>query len=512
MTEPEGLTLEPRPMGGILAFYAAIWSEAQAAAARWRLALIVEVAMVAVWFVIRSTAGVDGRAYMLWVLAAGVLALVTPMSGLVVFVATSVAFEPDDVARTLSLRELVLLPLAAGVLIRIGADRLRWRPVPAIWVALALLIGTGLGVLNTFARFDTDIAWHAARSWLGNMAGPVIVLVAAAWTARGGSTRVIAVACAVAVASALVCLAEYASPGLVSGSRFEWFGFWKDFGVRLSGTIPSPNALSAQLIVPTAVLAAAVLLARDRRLRVGAGLALIPLLVAQYLTYSRSPLLAAYVFAVVVAWRVRRAVGIAVLIGGLVIGAVLLPRYLELRSATTPAQVIPGTILVATDQYRIQAWGAAVAMWLDEPLIGQGYLAYRQLGPEFGDPLMGSPHNEWLRLFAEEGALVGLVGLAFIGATTWSLAKVPGWLGTGILAGFLSYVIAASFNNPLLFVRVSAVAFSVIGVGLALAERARAPTDTGEPLAIEEPAAGDAPASTEPDAPETPGAPDVAPA
>ena len=101
MTEPEGLTLEPRPMGGILAFYAAIWSEAQAAAARWRLALIVEVAMVAAWFVIRSTAGVDGRAYMLWVLAAGVLALVAPMSGLVVFVATSVAFEPDDVARTL---------------------------------------------------------------------------------------------------------------------------------------------------------------------------------------------------------------------------------------------------------------------------------------------------------------------------------------------------------------------------------------------------------------------------
>ena len=266
--------------------------------------------MVAAWFVIRTTAGVDGRAYLLWVLAAGVLALVAPMSGLVVFVATSVAFEPDDVARTLSLRELVLLPLAAGVLIRITVDRLRWRPVPAVWVALALLLGTGLGVLNTFARFDTDIAWHAARSWLGNMAGPVIVLVAAAWTARGGSTRMIVVACAVAVASALVCLAEYASPGLVSGSRLEWFGFWKDFGARLSGTIPSPNALSAQLIVPTAVLGAAVLLARDLRLKALALVGLLPLLLAHYLTFSRAPLLGAYVFVVIVAWRFRRALGI----------------------------------------------------------------------------------------------------------------------------------------------------------------------------------------------------------
>ena len=154
-----------------------------------------------------------------------------------------------------SLRELVLLPLAVGVLIRIGADRLRWRPVPAIWVALALLIGTGLGVLNTFARFDTDIAWHAARSWLGNMAGPVIVLVAAAWTARGGSTRVIVVACAVAVASALVCLAEYASPGLISGEpvRVGWLleGLR---GAACRGRSRRRTRSSAQLIVPTAVL------------------------------------------------------------------------------------------------------------------------------------------------------------------------------------------------------------------------------------------------------------------
>ncbi len=491
-------TLEGRPLGGIPDFYGAIWSEARAAAARWRLALIVEVAMVALWFVVRTTAGVDGRIYAIWVIAAGALALVAPLSGLVIFVATSVAFEPDSVARTLSARELILLPLAAGVLVRIALDRFRWRPVLAVWLGLALLIGTALGLANTFARFPEEFAWRAAGGWYNNMAAPVIVLIVAAWTARGGALRVIVVACVVAVASALICLAEYASPGLVSGSRLEWLGFWKDFGVRLSGTIPSPNALSAQLIVPTAVLAAVVLLVRDLRLKALALVGLVPLLVAHYLTYSRSPLLGAYAFIVVAAWRIRRTFGIVALVGGLILGAILLPRYLELRSATTPAQVVPGTILVATDQYRIQAWGAAAQMWVDEPLIGQGYLAYRELGPAFGDPLMGSPHNEWLRFFSEEGTVVGLIGIAFVLATARSLARIPGWLGTGLLAGFLGWVIAASFNNPLLFIRVSAVAFSVVGVGLALAERSRSlgagPADgdaagTGDTSALEPAAA-----------------------
>ena len=165
---------------------------------------------------------------------------------------------------------------------------------------------------------------------------------------------------------------------------------------------------------------------------------------------------------------------------------------------------------------RFRAWGAAISMWADEPLVGQGYLAYKTLGPDFGDPVLGSPHNEWLRLFAEEGTIVGLVGIGFILATWWSLARIPGWLGTGLLAGFLGYVVAASFNNPFLFIRVSAVAFSMVGVGLALAERARAPatieepdpTDepstTEEPATVAEPAATVDPAATGPDAPEAP--------
>ena len=80
--------------------------------------------------------------------------------------------------------------------------------------------------------------------------------------------------------------------------------------------------------------------------------------------------------------------------------------------------------------------------------------------------------------------------------TARSLSHIPGWLGTGLLAGFVGFVIAASFNNPFLFTRVSAVAFPMIGFGLALAQRARAPATAAEPGATEELAAIVEPEST----------------
>ena len=243
----------------------------------------------------------------------------------------------------------------------------------------------------------------------------------------------------------------------------------------MAGTVPSPNALSAQLIVPTAVALAAAILARDLRVKAAGLLAAIPLAIAHYLTFSRSPLLGGYVFAVIVAWRIRRWLGVAVLAAGIVGAAVFLPAYLQVRSQSAlEGAVTPGSILVASDEFRFRAWGAAISMWTEAPLTGQGYLAYKELGESFGDPVLGSPHNEWLRLFAEEGIVVGLIGLMFILAVARSMARISGWLGTGLLGGWAAFVVAATFNNPFLFVRVTTIAFAMIGVGLALAERARA--------------------------------------
>jgi O-antigen ligase len=132
-----------------------------------------------------------------------------------------------------------------------------------------------------------------------------------------------------------------------------------------------------------------------------------------------------------------------------------------------------GQVLIASDQLRIQAWGAAVAMWQANPLVGHGFLSYKQLGEAYGDPILGSPHNEWLRLFAEEGTVVGLIALAFIAVGLLALSRLPGWRGTALMASWAAIVLAASFNNPFLFLQVSVISFAIVGTGLALTAQSR---------------------------------------
>jgi O-antigen ligase len=111
-------------------------------------------------------------------------------------------------------------------------------------------------------------------------------------------------------------------------------------------------------------------------------------------------------------------------------------------------------------------------MFLDQPIVGQGYRAYRQLSVAFGDPDLNAPHNEWLRFFAEGGLFVGLAGAGFALATSLSLMRRPGWLETGILASFLAFCLASAFNNPFLFNQVTIPAMILAGTGTALAYRA----------------------------------------
>ena len=84
---------------------------------------------------------------------------------------------------------------------------------------------------------------------------------------------------------------------------------------------------------------------------------------------------------VIVAWRFRRWAGIAVLVVGLVAGRARAAGVSPAPAAASPrAQWRSGSILVASDELRFRAWGAALRMVEDKPLIGQGYLAYKELG------------------------------------------------------------------------------------------------------------------------------------
>jgi O-antigen ligase len=208
-----------------------------------------------------------------------------------------------------------------------------------------------------------------------------------------------------------------------------------------------------------------------RRVVVVAGSALI--LAATALTLSRSAIAGLYLtFVVFLARRNRRAGWLALAVG-LLVAAISIPLFIQFRAGLQGvfAAQSPLDWILGADEARITAWGAAARMFADSPLIGHGFLSYKELGDAFGDPRLGSPHNEVLRLFAEEGIVGGVAILAFIAAHFRELAGRRDAVGTAILAGSISYWFAAMFNNPLLFIQVSAVAFSIFGYGLARARR-----------------------------------------
>lgn len=482
MASLDNSTVEPEITSGvgIVDLYRQAWRAGQDAVVRYRLAIVIEIALIAAWFLFRTAFTVESRPYLLWTIVAAGVALISPTSGLVILAATGPFFEPVTLTRALGMRHVLVAALGISVLLRLvvgGWRRMPWSPPLVLGIAIGVL--TALGVVNTFQRFDQDWAMHAAGTWLASVGGAMIILVVAAWVARDGTWRALAAAVTAAVVAGCLSLIDHFAPGAISNGPLAWVGFWKDFSGRLGGVIPSPNAMAALLIVPTAVLIFWAVLGRGKvPTRIGALVVAVPMVIALYVTYSRAALLALFVIAVILSWRIRRALGVGVMAVGIVGGIILLPGYLQLRSqSAVEGTVQPGSILVASDELRFRAWGAAIGMWQNQPIVGQGFLAYKQLGDQYGDAVLGSPHNEWLRLFAEEGTGTGIVGLAFVATSLWWLSRRRDAIAGGILSGVAGFFLMASFNNPFLFIQISVVAFTAVGYGLACAARSPEPEE-----------------------------------
>ena len=143
---------------------------------------------------------------------------------------------------------------------------------------------------------------------------------------------------------------------------------------------PSPNALSTQLIVPTMVLLAAVLLARDLRLRAIALVGLVP-----WSSRSTSRSAGRRSSPCTSSWSSSpggsgAGPGSPCSSSGWSSGPSLLPTYLQLRGSSVRRRrrsrdrsLLPAT---STDSGHGAPRSGCVR---DEPLIGQGYLAYKEL-------------------------------------------------------------------------------------------------------------------------------------
>lgn len=459
---------------GILDFYRALWVAASETARRLRLALWVEAALVVAWVLLRS-ADVGRLPMAIWALGVAVVAVAAPRSGFVILAA--IAPFPEGLLFT---RDVGLKPVLATILLvaigaRIVVDRrARVRPGWPILLGAGVVLGTGLGLVVSAERFGVDFALDAFELWFQGPFTAFAALGIAFWVSRDGALRPLVVALGSATLAGILSLVDYQAPTLLRDSPLDWVLQGPYVAGRLTGVIRSWVSTAALVMVPATVYLALAALGRGTLGRVAALLLAIPLLATAYFTYNRAVFLGLFALAVIVAWRIRRAFGVVVLVVGLVVGAVTLPYYLQLRAEAVGGSgaVQPGAPIVASDLARLNAWATSWRMFLDSPLIGHGYRSYRQVAPGFGDTTLNAPHSEWFRLFAENGVVVGLLGVGFAVVTAIVLARRRDALGTGLFGAWVSFVLAASFNNPFLFNAVTIVAFGAAGAGLALARLA----------------------------------------
>lgn len=450
-----------------------------------------------------------------WTVLAAILGAVSPRAGLVVLIGIGAYADPPlvrqlfvgtfNVSDVVRAKIVIAVALLLGVMLnalvartrradghppRPGAARspgeagpvmsgltdLAWRlahPAVVLLLAAALVIATGISLFAVSVGPDERFARDSIGVWLGGLVVPFAALLVAMWLAvRGDRTAVVAVVIAASIAG-LVGLIDHLSRGAFDGTPFAWTIEQGVISVRrLSGVPGLPNAAATMMLGPTILLASAAGGTRDRRAAVLAGLGAAAAFVVLYLTFSRSALIALLVAGVIVAWRRHRRAGLAALAVGLLAAVVLLPSALGSRG---DADVDPGgtAILAKGDPGRVRAWGAALRMFADAPVTGHGFQTYKLLHAQYGEPELTAPHNEWLRFFAEEGALAGLAGLGCIALGALALGRDRRWLGAGMLGVFVAYVLVAGFNNPFTYGQVGLMVTPVIGTGLGLAWTAR---------------------------------------
>jgi hypothetical protein len=483
--------LTPRRATGVIDFYNSVAGVAADLGRRYRIGLAVAIALVAAYVLLRS---IDANRTLLlaWTAVTVAVGVISPAHGLVILAAIAPFSEPLSFTRQLGVKPILICALAAGVGLRVAANVIRARrpgmpPVPLL-LAMLLALGTLASIYVSATTFGRSFAVIAIQLWVAGIGGGIAVLVVAYWVARTGNRWPFYVAVASATIGGIISLGDFIWPGSFRGLLVDWLLRPNPYGYRLSGIIPSPNGSASLIIVPAAVLVAAAVLGRDRRWRALAFPLAGLLVVALYFTYSRAALLGLFACAVILVWRIRRVAGALLLAVGIVGGAIALPFYLQYRSQyVTEGSVAPGGVLVASDFERLNGWRAASAMWLDQPLVGHGYQSYRELHAAYGDAVLGAPHNEWIRLFAEGGIVVGLVGLAWAAFTFRTLTRAPGWIGAGSFAAFTGWCVTATFNNPTGYVQVGVIVFTVVGTGLAVAANAMVPTRREDPIRRAEP-------------------------
>lgn len=318
----------------------------------------------------------------------------------------------------------------AAVSVRAGGRRGRsMARMPAFWwVSLGMV--AWVCARATWAPVPLAARWDALK-WVA-VAGMGWAWVQA--SRERGAWRILL--CGVFLLVALEFL--YGVMQHANGSdKVLWMTRAAQYGARTSGTYLCPNHFAnvAAMTVPMAV-ATLLCAGAGLPLKVLAGYALLAALPGLYWSESRSAWLGTLggLATALLAWAWRKNRGWFFI--GLVAVPLLAAGLGVLAWKTLPA-VRTRVDLVLDNQGgdfgsggRLNMWRDAWAMWKERPADGHGGGSFEWVFPAHQrrarlNYLYDYPHNEWLGLLAEYGAVgagaLGLAGLAWLFETLWAL-------------------------------------------------------------------------------------------
>jgi len=281
----------------------------------------------------------------------------------------------------------------------------------SIYLVLAIIILLGSMLLSMMTAINLSSSLKEVSKWLEFL---VVVLLGAQYIRTRRQIWTIIV---------LVCLAGITQA--IYGYLQAFFNlgpeaFIRDTSLRVYGTFDQPNPFAGYINLPLSIALALMLLGSNWRTRILAGITVVFLAEAEYLTQSRGgevALAVAALFIVIVGMPyLRRLIGLLALAGlgvvevffaGWIPEYVLTPvfKYLGL---TQISFVNPGSADFSTAE-RLAHWIAGIHMFLNHPLTGVGIGNYPDAYPRYFITIfvnsLGHAHNYYINIAAETGAI-----------------------------------------------------------------------------------------------------------
>jgi O-antigen ligase len=334
---------------------------------------------------------------------------------------------------------------------------------PSLNIDLAVAFFVVVAVASTFVADYAHVALRELRVLIIEPAAFYLMLRTTR-LGRRDTWRIVDLFVAGAAAVAIIGLAQYAAGANIITAE-EGFR-------RLRSVYGSPNSVGLYMGRAVPLLAAVVLLGRERRRRWAYGLAIVPVLAALVLSFSKGALLIGLPASLV-------AVGILAggwwLVGALATAVAALIAAIPLSRTPRFASLFDTTS--GTTFFRLQLWQSAWDMFRDHPWLGVGpdnfLYAFRgrYIRPAaWQEPHISQAHNIVLD-YATRMGIPGLVAGAWLQIGFWRLAlplrrlndRDQRALAIGLMGAMVSFVAHGLVDASYFLIDLAYVFFLILG-------------------------------------------------